>query len=543
MKKITKFIPGFLVKRCPKTGRIVKFRFDTIYAKIAFPVIGILAIIWFLVRVIPKPSRIVYPCQQVAVGIGATFLLQLTGLFTSLSIYQQIRKRVNKKVALGFIASVAVIISVTVGASVSGSNNFAPVLTPPEGSNAPMGVAKGMFPGRVAWTQDFNATNWDGTSGMWWDDSNIDQQEVNKMLSATLQGFTGAKNDKKAWDKLFKYNNQQKGIGEKGYTKGEKIVIKLNINPTGKPENEWTDRGYPSPQMVYALISQLIEVAGVSGKDIVLADPSRFIGAPIVDKIRANPSSEFQDVIIEVNNASGLAGYRTAEPDTTALIWFNMPDGSRYKMCYPKSYSEASYIINYALVRPHRVFGITSVAKNDFGAVWSFEKQTFNPAVLHAFALWDYPTPNKMNDAHSAPVLLGHEITSKKTVLYLADGLYTALNQSKEIVRMSSFNDDWFSSLFVSQDPVALESVVYDFIRNEPNLVDVNPSFNGNQDNQFHECALADNPPSATKYDPENDGTGLQSLGVHEHWNNAIDRKYSRNMGKDEGIELLSVQL
>lgn len=59
MKKITKFIPGFLVKRCPKTGRIVKFRFDTIYAKIAFPVIGILAIIWFLVRVIPKPSRIV----------------------------------------------------------------------------------------------------------------------------------------------------------------------------------------------------------------------------------------------------------------------------------------------------------------------------------------------------------------------------------------------------------------------------------------------------------------------------------------------------
>jgi hypothetical protein len=28
---------------------------------------------------------------------------------------------------------------------------------------------------------------------------------------------------------------------------------------------------------------------------------------------------------------------------------------------------------------------------------------------------------------------------------------------------------------------------------------------------------------------------------VHEHWNNPADRKYSRNLGKREGIELLAV--
>lgn len=91
MKKIINFIPDFLVKRCPKSGRIIKVRFDNIYAKMAFPLIGVLAIIWFLVRVIPKPGRIIYPCQQVAAGIGGTFLLQVFGLFTTLSIYQQIR--------------------------------------------------------------------------------------------------------------------------------------------------------------------------------------------------------------------------------------------------------------------------------------------------------------------------------------------------------------------------------------------------------------------------------------------------------------------
>ena len=47
-------------------------------------------------------------------------------------------------------------------------------------------------------------------------------------------------------------------------------------------------------------------------------------------------------------------------------------------------------------------------------------------------------------------------------------------------------------------------------------------------------------PPSGFKYDPENDGTPIaESLGVHEHWNNATDRKYSRNLGTGKGIELI----
>jgi hypothetical protein len=27
---------------------------------------------------------------------------------------------------------------------------------------------------------------------------------------------------------------------------------------------------------------------------------------------------------------------------------------------------------------------------------------------------------------------------------------------------------------------------------------------------------------------------------VHEHWNNATDKKYSRNLGRKEGIELIA---
>jgi hypothetical protein len=62
----------------------------------------------------------------------------------------------------------------------------------------------------------------------------------------------------------------------------------------------------------------------------------------------------------------------------------------------------------------------------------------------------------------------------------------------------------------------------------------------------LHEAALANNPPSqfinATGkkgYDPERDGTVCGSLGTHEHWNNMIDKKYTRNLGIGNGIELV----
>jgi len=60
-------------------------------------------------------------------------------------------------------------------------------------------------------------------------------------------------------------------------------------------------------------------------------------------------------------------------------------------------------------------------------------------------------------------------------------------------------------------------------------------------DDYLRESALANDPPSKTFYDPERDGIRCRSLGVHEHWNNGTDKKYSRNLGKADGIELFQV--
>ena len=135
--------------------------------------------------------------------------------------------------------------------------------------------------------------------------------------------------------------------------------------------------------------------------------------------------------------------------------------------------------------------------------------------------------------------LNGHRHLAGKTLLYFIDALYPAVHQSGNVIKYVSFGDGWFSSVLASQDPVAIDSVGLDFMRNEPRCTDVT----GYPENYLHEMALADNPPSGTFYDPERDGIRLASLGVHEHWNNPVDRQYSRNLGTGNGIELVTPSL
>jgi hypothetical protein len=131
---------------------------------------------------------------------------------------------------------------------------------------------------------------------------------------------------------------------------------------------------------------------------------------------------------------------------------------------------------------------------------------------------------------------------------WLIDALYGAPHESGDTVEwnMWPFNGDWPSSLFASQDAVAIDSVAFDFMYEEwdpcdPCDAEYYPHMSGAED-YLHEAALADDPCSGLTYDPDGDGNGLDSLGVHEHWNNATDKEYSRNLGSNSGIELISLR-
>jgi len=427
--------------------------------------------------------------------------------------------------------------------------------TPTDKPNSPMGVARGINPGRVVWAHDPAATDWDGKADHWWDDTHANQKAVDEMMSRALLALTGEKTEPAAWEALFRHFNKTHGYKDAPYQPGEKIAVKVNLNNSGG--GPWGNGANASPQMIRALLYQLVQNAKVPQADIAVYDASRRFGPPILNKCHAEfPEVRFVERGLSAAEKEQLAKNPTAqyrpaeaEPDKTVAIHYADPQVLDSGKTYlPKCVTEAKYLINFALLKGHNVAGVTLNAKNHFGSVWrerdvGLWNMGWSPGNMHCFVSvrdWTECKAQKMGAYNALVELMGHKHLDGKAVLFLIDGLYGAPHQGCEPQKWQSapFNGDWTSSLFVSQDEVAIESVALDFMRSEPTLREY---VRGPMDNYLHEAALADKPPSGAAYDPEGDGTRLESLGAHEHWNNAQARQYSRNLGTGKGIELTPV--
>ena len=488
------------------------------------PLAGLAALLWFLIRVIPKPARAAYPCQRAAAPLAGGFLVWLAGLAGTRLLRRKLLIagwRGSAVAAVLVAAAYLVSLPLGVATEADAQETFAPSEPP----NQPMGVGKGIHPGRVVWVYEPDATRWDGKTGNWWDDANTDPKAVSAMLSQALRGLTGEKSDKGSWEALFRHFNRTHGFGNVGYRRGEKIAIKINANQDRG--GDWKPgAGMHSPQLIVALLEQLVKTVGVAASDLTIYDASRGIGDPIYQKVKSRP--EFQDVRFVVTPKAAGNGRLAAEPDLENPVHFAEGPSPAY---LPRVVTEAKYLINLGLLRAHTLFGITLTAKNHFGSTYFREKDAWTPAPLHATGSRSRP----MGSHNCLVDLNGHRHLGGKTILYLLEGLYVAEHQQGSVIRFASLGDRWTASLLASQDSVAIDSVGLDILRAEPRATQVR----GSADNYLHEAALADRPPSGVVYDPERDGVKLTSLGVHEHWNNPRDRKYSRNLGKKEGIELL----
>ncbi len=520
---------------------------------------GALALTWFLIRVIPKPSRAAYPCQRIAFPVASGFVIWLAGVISSLFLMKKSRKAfsgLQEKKAWLFLLSALLIFSATLvyfpgNGTILGANDTS--FIPTDSVNSPMGTARGIFPGRVAWSHEPAATSWEGKNGYWWQDRYTNQQLVDSMFSACLQGLTGQHEDSLAWNRLFQHFNKKKHGLERGYQENEKIAVKLNLNTSNSQDGYFTTQLNSSPHVVLSLVIQLVEKGGVAPGMISLYDASRFIPKSIRDKVKANyPQVKFGDI-----RGDGNKIFKCQADSNCKMAWsqeLSLEEGGGHPTYLPECVSGASYIINLGNLKGHDLTGVTICAKNHVGTIISTNPGQptlsspraagFHPyATVHRFDYWNFDA-RPMGTYNTLVDLMGHEDLGEKTLLFIVDALYASRNQYEELGtankwQMPPFNDDWTSSLFMSQDGVALESVGLDFLRSEPTLKEVY----GKVDNYLHEASQANDPPSGTFYDPEGDGTRLPSLGVHEHWNDAVDKQYSRNLGTGEGIELVKVKL
>ena len=424
--------------------------------------------------------------------------------------------------------------------------------------NQPVGKAQGIIPGRVSWVWNPAATNPGCTNipitagvseekyDAWFMDRNTSQEIIDQMLSSGLTSISGKKETGDAWDAIFRYHNRKRGKGNVPYSKGEKIYLKLNRTTASSGMNpeyvRLKDKPLPlacetSPQVVLSMLRQLVHVAGVSQEFIYVGDAMRNIYQDEYLKYYA----EFPNVNY-LSSFGSTSGRIKSVESTRDLIFYSDKKSVMSSAGSDKIYTvleEADYLINLPAMKGHNIAGITLCAKNHFGS-----QSRSSASHLHQGLRNDR---SKGYSYYRVLVdIMGNRFTGEKNLFYILDALWSGSNWNGLPVKflMPPFDNHWCSSLMLSLDPVAIESVAFDFLRTEFTNPEHTVAWISEPgvDDYLHQAADRKNWPAGIAYSPNGDGIPMpDTLGVHEHWDNPADKQYSRNLGKGEGIELVKI--
>jgi hypothetical protein len=534
--------------------------------KLAFLVLGIGSTVWFLIRVIPKPSRAGYPCMRAAAPIMSGFVIYLLGLGGSVLLFKRTFSKLRQArylaASVAFAGFILVVLAVNykdVQQAYATANLVNGEL--PDGPNNPMGVGQGIFPGRVIWEWNTAATNEKclntSLTDCFMQAKNNNQDTINRMLNNSIKKLSGKKTVKEGWDAIFKSFNNKKTGTPSGYQSGETIFIKVNngqagwaIKTTDLSVSESTPIAETTPFTVLAMLTQLVDSCGVPQDKIYVGEPMTHLYKHLYDVLHAKyPNVKYLDK----DNKTSLGRTRISGWHADAIYYSDggsdMPGAISDAIC--NEMYNANYLINMAALKAHARGGVTLCAKLHFGSHGAHNNDwssfhlhdgliaTVDNDVLNTGVRGNYGMYRVLTD------LIGHEKLGGNTVLFLVDGLWGGVEATDRGYKWKSapFNNDWPNSLFVSQDEVALESVCLDFLRAEAkvNTAFKNRPFFPAVDDYLHQAADKKNWAKGIIYDPEGDGTEMpSSLGVHEHWNNETDKQYTRNLGTGNGIELIS---
>lgn len=367
-----------LIKQLQNLSKKVTFS-----AKLQFFIFGIASTAWFLIRVLPKPSRAGYPCMRAAAPFASAFVLYLISLTSSVFFI----KRSGNYLKLGKIRLATISLVLGLGASIVAfiyrDSPVSAAETPLEGANQPIGVAKGINPGRVVWVYDTAATNKNCTNAYgngYFMDTNTDQIEVDKMLDEGLKELTGKTTMAEAWDAIFKYHNQTRGKGSVGYKSTEALFIKINATSTwweninssyGRNNNGYYAISETSPQLILSLLRQLVYKVGVPESKIYVGDPLKHIYQDNYTKWH----NEFPDVHYLDYSSSGN-GREKVIKSATAVVRYSdrgavlktTSGATVYRDSLYTIFETMEYMINLPNLKAHEYGGVSMFGKNHFGS-------------------------------------------------------------------------------------------------------------------------------------------------------------------------------
>jgi uncharacterized protein (DUF362 family) len=278
------------------------------------------------------------------------------------------------------------------------------------------------------------ATSWDFVNG--WYGDHVSQHQVTRMVDQGLMALTGTASRAAAWLALLP-----------GYAPGQRVAIKANVVNAQSLDDGDNDID-ALIELVNSVVAGLKEI-GVAEADIWVYDASRTI--PNRFRYRcAYPGVQF----------SGLDVNDLGFSDTERVV-FAPPAGG--PTLADKRLSQvlvnADYLINMPIMKKHCCAHVTLAFKNHFGTIekcWEVHEPTFPDTSVYRS---DY---SALVDIYQNPHIVG------KTVLTIGDGLFASrIDQTTPPDPWVTFGNRAPNSLFFSQDPVAIDCVMYDFLEAE----------------------------------------------------------------------------
>jgi hypothetical protein len=296
---------------------------------------------------------------------------------------------------------------------------------------------------RVVHTHSPVATYWDYAAG-WYGDY-VNQAMVNAMTDRGVMALTDTTTLADAWGALLP-----------AYTAGQKVAIKINLNNAACDSSGNVIDALPQP--VISVIRGL-RIIGVAESDICVYDVTNGWHAGAMPDRLVNKIAALYPAVLYDAYDSGCTTTQKLGYSTTEFVHFNVPADkdpiSNRPIC--NALENADYLINMPIMKKHGMAGVTLGFKNHFGSLEHCD-------YVHWYVDlgdWHYtPDYNGLVDIYNNTHIMD------KTVLTVGDALYGArINNWGEVPSpWPTFGNQSPNSLFFSIDPVAIDSVMLDFL-------------------------------------------------------------------------------
>lgn len=333
----------------------------SITCRFAFFVSGLIGLLWLLLRTGSKPSRIVYPCQQAALGAAAG-MLSASGLTVGAAVLPWPARRMRTLVALSVLGTL-----LAFGAFLPARPAFSPLIaqeTPPAGY-APdvflVNHARGVEPGRYGGVDDL----------------------------ITLMGTRGFK-----W---YQSATQSLTAGPSGLIDRDSVVL-LKVNA------QWDQRGGTNTDVVRGVIRAVVEHPDGFVGEVIVADNKQGWLRNWDENNAEDITQSLQDVaadfvtegwsvsvqfwddirraVDEYDEGSADGGYVLSPAwDVETGIKVSYPKfqtaygtyvSYKHGIWSPDSQSydpERLVVINMPVLKTHRIYAVTAAVKNHMGVV------------------------------------------------------------------------------------------------------------------------------------------------------------------------------